>query len=252
MYASQRIRYDFPSPARLWATQDGTRWTNITEGLPESLYFTSLAVNGSDSLDLWVACGGFLPGQHVYRTLDGGATWNNMTMDLPNIPVNSVVHQEGYGSDVVYIGTDAGVYYYTDESGKWTLYSNFLPNVVISELEIHSSSRKLYAATFGRGIWMANLVQGTSGTEPSGFISSKISVYPNPTSGAINLQIDGIQASDARIEMISITGERVFNETIAVGNGTINKQMHPNLVPGMYFIRVWAGKQHLTERFVKL
>ncbi|MFA5815117.1 MAG: T9SS type A sorting domain-containing protein [Bacteroidales bacterium] len=252
LYAAQRIRYDYPSPARLWATQDGgVRWTNISEGLPDSLYFTSLAVNGSDSLDLWVTCGGFLPGEKVYRTIDGGATWKNRSMDLPNIPVNSVVHQEGFGNDVVYIGTDAGVYYYTDESGKWTLYSNLLPNVVISELEIQYPSRKLYAATFGRGIWMTNLVQGTSGTEPTGFISSKISVYPNPTNGAINLQIDGIQTSEARIEMISITGERVYEETIAVGNGTIQKQLHPNLVPGMYFIRVWAGKQHLTERFIR-
>ncbi|MCX6223893.1 MAG: T9SS type A sorting domain-containing protein [Bacteroidia bacterium] len=253
LYAASRIRYDYPTPTKLWATQNGgAGWKNIIDGIPDSLYITSLAVNGSDSLDLWVTYGGFLSGQHVYRTVDGGTTWKNMTMDLPNIPVNTVVHQEGYGNDVVYIGTDAGVYYYTDESGKWTLYSNLLPNVVISELEIHSPSRKLYAATFGRGIWMANLVQGTSGTEPTGFISSKLSVYPNPTNGAINLQINGIQTSEARIEMISITGERVYEETFAVGDGTIQKQLHPNLVPGMYFIRVWAGKQHLTERIIKL
>lgn len=252
LYAASRIRYDFPAKTKLWATQDGgTRWTNIIDGIPDSLYITSLAVNGSDSLDLWVTFGGFLPGEKVYRTLDGGATWINMSLDLPNIPVNTVVHQEGYGNDVVYIGTDAGVYYYTEETGAWTLYSNLLPNVVISELEIHASTRKLYAATFGRGIWMANLVQGTSGTELPGFVGSTITVYPNPASGAVNLHIEGIQASEARIEMISITGERVFEETVPVGNGTISKQLQPNLAPGMYFIRVWAGQQHLTERFIR-
>jgi len=252
LYAAQRIRYDYPVPARLWATQDGgTRWYNITEGLPDSLYITSIAVNGSDSLDVWVSFGGFIPGQKVFRTRDGGSTWTNMSMDLPNIPVNSVIHQEGYGNDVVYIGTDIGVYYYTDESGAWTLYSNLLPNVVISELEIHYSTRKLYAATFGRGIWMADLIQGTSGTEPVGFVSSKMSVFPNPTNGLVNLEIDGIQTSEARIEIISITGERVYEETVAVGNGMIRKQLHPELTPGLYFIRVWADKQHLTERFVK-
>lgn len=252
LYAAQRIRYDYRSPSTLWATQNGgAAWRNVTAGLPDSLYFTALAVNGNDSLDLWVTCGGFLPGEKVYRTTDGGITWRNMSMDLPNIPVNTVVHQEGYGNDVVYIGTDAGIYYYTDEAGTWTLYSNLLPNVVISELEIQYQSRKLYAATFGRGIWMTNLVQGPSGTEPNEFISSKMSVYPNPVNGVINLYVDGIQASEARLEIISVTGERVYEETIAIGNGVIQKQLQQDLVPGMYFIRVWAGKQNLTERFIK-
>lgn len=252
LYAASRIRFDYPTKTKLWATQDGgTRWTNIIEGIPDSLYITSLAVNGSDSLDLWVTYGGFVPGQHVYRTLDGGSTWKNMTLNLPNIPVNTVVHQEGFGNDVVYVGTDAGVYYYTDESGAWTLYSNLLPNVVVSELEIHYLTRKLYAATFGRGIWMTNLIQGTSGTNPPGFISSRMSVYPNPANGAVNLQVEGIQASEVRIELISITGERVFEEIVPVGNGTLQKQINPSLVPGMYFIRVWAGKEHLTDRFIR-
>ncbi|MFA6128983.1 MAG: T9SS type A sorting domain-containing protein [Bacteroidales bacterium] len=252
LYAASRIRYDYPTKTKLWATQDGgVRWMNIIEGIPDSLYITSLAVNGSDSLDLWVTFGGFLPGQKVYRTKDGGVTWGNMSLDLPNIPVNSVVHQEGYGNDVVYIGTDAGVYYYTEETGKWNLYSNLLPNVIISELEIHYPTKKLYAGTFGRGIWITDLVQGTSGTDPVGFIGSRMSVFPNPTTGAINLHIDGIQTADARIEMITVTGERVFDETITVSNGTIQKQLHPDLVPGLYFIRVWAGKQTLTERFVR-
>ncbi len=252
LYASTKIRFDYPVKTRLWATQDGgTRWVNIIDGIPDSLYITSLAVSGSDSLELWVTYGGFLPGQHVYRTKDGGVTWQNMSMDLPNIPVNTVVYQTGYGNGVVYIGTDAGVYYYTEESGKWTIYSNLLPNVVVDELEIHYPSRKIYAATFGRGIWMANLVQGTSGTEPTGFLSSKMLVYPNPTNGVVNLQVNGIQTGEARVEMISVTGERVFEEVIPVSNGTIQKQLHPNLAPGMYFIRVWAGKQNLTERFIK-
>jgi photosystem II stability/assembly factor-like uncharacterized protein len=252
LYAASRVRFDYPTKTKLWATQDGgIRWTNIADGIPDSLYITSLAVNGNDSLDLWVSYGGLVEGQHVYRTRDGGANWINMSLNLPNIPVNSVVHQEGYGNDVIYAGTDAGVYYYTEENGTWTLYSNLLPNVVISELEIHYPSRKLYAATFGRGVWMTNLVQGTSGTDPVSFINSKMNVYPNPTSGAVNLHISGIQAVEARVEMISITGERVFEELVPVNNGTIQKQFNPEIVPGMYFIRVWAGKQNLTERFVK-
>ncbi len=252
LYAASRIRYDRPTKTKLWATQNGgTRWTNIIEGIPDSLYITSLAVNGNDSLDLWVTYGGLVPGQHVYRTRDGGTTWTNMTMDLPNIPVNSVVHQEAYGNDVVYIGTDAGVYYYTEESGKWNLYSNLLPNVIISELEIHYPTRKLYAATFGRGIWITDLVQGTSGTEPEGFVSSSMSIFPNPTTGAIRLQIDGIMAPEVRLEIISITGERVYEETLPAGMGSISKQLEPELAPGMYFLRAWAGKQTLTGRFIK-
>ncbi|MFO7615976.1 MAG: hypothetical protein R6V75_01850, partial [Bacteroidales bacterium] len=199
IYAAQRMHHEYNYPhSNLWVTLDGgTRWSNITEGLPDSLYFTSIAVDGSDSLRVWVTCGGFADGLKVFMSNDAGANWQNMSLDLPNIPVNSVVHQEGYGNDVVYIGTDAGVYYYTEEKGGWTLYSTNLPNVIVSELEIHYPTKKLYAGTFGRGIWMTDLLKGASGVSDTPFVNSRLSVFPNPSQGVMTNDLEGITAPEA-------------------------------------------------------
>jgi hypothetical protein len=58
-------------------------------------------------------------------------------------------------------------------------------------------------------------------------------------------------APEVRLEIISITGERVYEETLPAGMGSISKQLEPELAPGMYFLRAWAGKQTLTGRFIK-
>ncbi|NLO67181.1 MAG: T9SS type A sorting domain-containing protein [Bacteroidales bacterium] len=250
IYAAQRMHHEYNYPnSNLWVTFDGgSRWSNITEGLPDSLYFTSIAVDGNDSLRAWVTCGGFVAGQKVFMTTDGGATWQNQSAGLPNIPANSVVHQEGYGSDVLYLGTDAGIYYYTEESDAWELYSTNLPNVIISELEIHYPTKKLYAATFGRGIGMTDLVKGTSGIPDSPFANSRLTVYPNPAQGMINIDLQGITSSRASIQLVDISGREVYREEVAVQGDCLNRTLNPELTPGLYFVRIWSGLEHRTAK----
>lgn len=62
------------------------------------------------------------------------------------------------GNDNVYIGTDIGVYYKAVNDADWTPFYNGLPRVAVSELELAatvSGDIYLYAATFGRGIWVS-------------------------------------------------------------------------------------------------
>jgi PKD repeat protein len=78
----------------------------------------------------------------------------------------------------LYIGTDAGVYYYDNSLTSWAGFSNALPNVVIDELEIQSSAGKLRAATFGRGLWECNLYDPASTTPLVNFVADRTSVCP--------------------------------------------------------------------------
>ena len=251
IYAAQRIHYEYDQPSRMWVTLNGgTTWTDRTSGLPEMLYFTSICVDATDSLTAWVTCGGFSAGQKVFRTKDAGQTWENMSLNLPNLPVNSIVFQENGDNDILYAGTDAGVYYYSGANGTWQLYSNLLPNVIISELEIHEPTKKLFAATFGRGIWMTDLIQGGSGTDPRPFVNSKLSVYPNPASHQFTIDLEGITVTEARLEIISVTGEQMYTELVPVSGTRLNRNLSPGLPAGMYFLRVWAGNNHLTTKII--
>jgi hypothetical protein len=75
---------------------------------------------------------------------------------LAYLAVEEVVHQYGT-NDGVYVGTNAGVFYKEGKNAKWQKVEG-LPHVKVNELEINYANGKLYAATFGRGLWEGDLI----------------------------------------------------------------------------------------------
>ncbi len=144
---------------------DGGAWADITSDLPLSQFrgITYFAVDPTDADRIWVTVAGFGAGEKVFfRDIGTDATWTNITGSLPNLPVNCIVYETG-SADGLYIGTDVGVYYRDNNIGDWVLYSNALPNVIVTELEINYTTNKLYAGTFGRGVWSSELISNCSG-----------------------------------------------------------------------------------------
>lgn len=91
-------------------------------------------------------------GQKVFISFNQGLTWNNITYNLGNIPVRSVVIDHTDAS-TIYVGTEIGVYKKAMTDNTWSLYNPDLPNVAISELEVMYGSNTLRAVTWGRGLW---------------------------------------------------------------------------------------------------
>lgn len=116
---------------------------------------TDIAVSSNTSNRLWVTVGGYTDAAKVFYSNDAGANFINLSGTLPNLPVHTIVAD---GNDNVYIGTDIGVYYKAVNDADWTPFYNGLPRVAVSELELAatvSGDIYLYAATFGRGIWVS-------------------------------------------------------------------------------------------------
>ncbi|MGH7176159.1 MAG: choice-of-anchor Q domain-containing protein [Tepidisphaeraceae bacterium] len=94
---------------------------------------------------------------HVWRTADAGVTWTNVTSNLPDIPMYSLEFSAGLpqttGDDVLYVGTDAGVYSLADGAGAWSVLGTGLPRVQVHDLEYNLRTGILAAATHGRGVW---------------------------------------------------------------------------------------------------
>jgi photosystem II stability/assembly factor-like uncharacterized protein len=139
-------------------TNAGASWTDITGTLPVGAnYLTDAAMNDNDPQMLWVTFSGYNAGQKVFKSVDGGATWTNISGGLPNIPINCVV-SEKKALNPIYIGTDSGVYYLKDGFANFVPFKPGLPNVIVDELEIHYGSKKIIAATYGRGLWRNDLM----------------------------------------------------------------------------------------------
>lgn len=88
-------------------------------------------------------------------------TITDMTGDLPRIPIASVEmdpRQFGLPDDILFVGTDMGVYATrnftsTQTTFQWTKFGGSIPNVRITDLELSKDANILVASTYGRGIW---------------------------------------------------------------------------------------------------
>ena len=144
---------------RLWRTTTGggtTReaWTELTgRGLPNR-WVTRVAIDPRNENVVYATFSGFRSGEdaaHVYRSTDGGETWENISGNLPNAPVNDVVVDTA--RETVYVGTDVGVFYNKNGKKNWHAVGSGLPLVPVLDLALHEPTATLFAGTFGRSAW---------------------------------------------------------------------------------------------------
>ena len=133
-------------------TDNGANFTDITGSISTTSNFSSIEVNPTNADEIWVTRAGWSAANHIFHTTDGGATWNNITANLPNLPCNIIKHNLGSNGGV-FVGTDIGVYYYDNTLLSWVQFMNNLPNVIVNDLEINESAGLIRAGTYGRGVW---------------------------------------------------------------------------------------------------
>ncbi len=137
------------------SSNGGTDWTEITTGLPY-LSIKYITISDTNPEVLWLAFSGYSDGEKVFTSSNAGSTWTNYSTGLPNIPANCIVYQNET-NDLLYVGTDLGVYYRDNTMPDWTEFNTGLPNVIVDELEIHYGTNRIRAATYGRGVWESHL-----------------------------------------------------------------------------------------------
>ncbi|MFH1120432.1 MAG: T9SS type A sorting domain-containing protein [Bacteroidota bacterium] len=148
---------------RLFKTTNGGvnyNWTDIT---PTSAEFSlhnvgvfDIAVHPTNPNLIYIALDRNVAGKRVFRCNDG--VWTNISDGLPNVPVNCIKYYKRENNlNELIVGTDLGVYYRNDLINKWVPFGTDLPLISVSDLEINYTTKELVAATFGRGIYKANL-----------------------------------------------------------------------------------------------
>ena len=134
-------------------TDGGATWTVARSGLPDRAV-TDIAVTPSDPQRAYLTTSGFGSG-HVFRTVNRGASWQNISLSLVDVPVNAIFRHPGTGT--LYIGTDLGVLVSNDDGATWGPSVPGLPNVAVFDLVFNSTTQTLYAGTHGRGVFAYNL-----------------------------------------------------------------------------------------------
>lgn len=136
-------------------------WVSRPLPLSAFSFISAIAVNPANKNEVWVTISGYASTQKVFRSTNAGINWTNMTLSLPNIPVYSIVfaNKNNSPTGAVYIGTEIGVFYKDDNLPNWVPFTNGLPHVPVTDLQINYTNLTLKAATYGRGIWQSDLFQ---------------------------------------------------------------------------------------------
>jgi len=150
------------SNGRLWTTRnllaESPQWQMVpnTAGLP-ARFLNQVRVDPIDSRVMYAVYGGFAGDAeavrgHVFRSRDGGGTWEDLSGNLPNIPVNDLVIDPDLAG-TFYISTDAGVMFSGDGGVTWADLGTGLPRCAAVGLALHRPTRTLRVATHGRSMW---------------------------------------------------------------------------------------------------
>ncbi|RMB63824.1 T9SS C-terminal target domain-containing protein [Dokdonia sinensis] len=139
------------------STDQGVTFIDISSGLP-SHSIQDIAFDYEDDDRIFVVNASYQDnGEKVYMSEDGGASWQNITYNIGDIPVHTIVIDND-PQKYIYLGTEIGVYAKPLNGNTWTLYNTGMPNTTIEELEINFGANTLKAATWGRGLWEYDLV----------------------------------------------------------------------------------------------
>lgn len=139
-------------------TRDGcTTWTNIT---PKALKETETLINAievspHDPGTAYIATTRYKFNDYtpaIYKTTDYGVTWKNISEGIPSGSFTRVVREDQDQKDLLYAGTELGIYISWNGGARWEPFQLNLPITPITDLKVHQGD--LVVATAGRSFWI--------------------------------------------------------------------------------------------------
>jgi len=227
----------------------GNSWKIISKNLPNR-WVTNVTSDPVDFKSAYVTFSGYRYGSnrgHIFKTIDFGNNWIDISGDLPDIPINDFVKTPLDGN--LYIATDIGVFYSINEGINWNLLGLGIPNVIITDILFHSDSNILIAATYGRGMYKISLKYINGVSIPQEKIAS-IKVFPNPFKNHLEINFEVINSDRYAVLIYNLEGEKVKS----IYNGHLNSGNHvfeyntTALPPGIYFCIIKSENQSIKKR----
>jgi len=133
----------------------GQTWTNITpKGLKECL-INAIEVSPHDPATIYLATTRYKFNDHtpaLYKSTNYGTTWTNISTGIPMGALTRVVREDQNRKDLLFAGTETGVYISWNGGLNWEPFQLNLPVTPITDLKIHQGD--LIVATSGRAFWI--------------------------------------------------------------------------------------------------
>jgi hypothetical protein len=147
---------------KLWITKDdGASWTDLTAKLPGAargqwIFDIEASWHAADVAYMAVDAhrmGNYAP--LLYRTADGGRSWQAIAANLPPDGPVKVVREDPKNPDLLFAGTEFGLFVSLDRGGKWTKFGG-LPTVAVDDILVHPRDADLVIGTHGRSLFIVD------------------------------------------------------------------------------------------------
>lgn len=254
------IIYVGTDDGNVWNTVNGTTtWNHISANLPDR-WITCVQASPFSKAEAFITFSGYrwdsyLP--HVYRTVDNGLSWQDVSGNLPDFPVNSLI-PDPVIRDTWYIGTDGGVFITRNGGSTWEIYGSGLPKVAVLDLNLHAPSRTLTAATFGRSMYTIPL----PGSESSDQIVPDLvdmKAYPNPFDTHIRITFSFDMPMTGELSAFDLSGKLIkvlHRGSFSIGENQFtwsgDDENHSHVTPGIYLVRLITNKSISSLRINKI
>jgi len=146
----------------LQLTRDGGKsWTNVAgnaPGLNPHTWVSFIEASRHQEATAYATFDGHRTGDmktYVYRTADYGKTWQPIaTPDVKGYA--HVLREDLVNPNLLFLGTEFGLFVSLDTGGRWAQFTGGLPNVAVHDIVIHPRESDLILATHGRGIYIVD------------------------------------------------------------------------------------------------
>ena len=227
--ADTNMIYVGTDDGHVWMSgSNGSNWSDVSNGLPLR-WVSRVAADPSNAMNAYVTLSGYRYHDnmsHVYFTNNAGQSWNDISGNLPDVPVNDIVIDTV--NSKLFLATDVGVFHTAIGSTNWQILGTALPIVPVMDLRIHYPSMTLLAATYGRSMYTydLNLVSGTANHLPH---KNKMSmrIYPLPFHDKATIELILNNNATGAISIWDVNGHKL--KTVSEGsfqNGSNKIQLH--------------------------
>lgn len=277
----------------LWAGTDdghvhvsqnhGIIWTEVTEnltkaGAPEHSWVSRVVASKHLNGRAYLAKSAYREDifePYVYTTEDYGQSWTPINKGLPSAPV-SVIFEDAENENLLYAGTDVGVYVSFNRGKEWITLNQNMPVVPVRDLLVHPREKDLVVATYGRGAWIMDVAPFAEMTEenlekdvylfkiadkPQKNFSDRMGWGNQQMTGDSHLRTpnepSGLEVyyhlKKKTKDPVEFTVTDLNNNILSKGKGENTAGLHKTLLntfrlaPGTYLVSMTIGKETFTQ-----
>ena len=143
-------------------TEDGgSKWRKVNfdkiKGLPKTAFVNDIKADLHNENIVYATFdnhkyGDFSP--YLFKSKDKGKTWKSISNNIPDRTLLWRIVQDHKNPDLLFLGTEFGVYFTNQKNHKWVKLKSGMPNIAVRDLAIQKRENDLVAGTFGRGIYI--------------------------------------------------------------------------------------------------